>query len=106
MSSDLASKASRRRKVLGITLLALFGLYVSSYLILSRLWRSDLEASLGPNRIEGVTCYVPLQVLGTPKGYGLHCFLCGFYDPLWRLDRMMGGPTPISINQGIGEKKR
>jgi|SRR5579862_3262506 len=105
MSHEQAPRTSRNLHLLGVLLLAFIGLYVFSYLILSRWWRSDLEAALGPNHIDGVTCYVPVDVLFTPKGYGWHCALSGFYEPLWRSDRALGGPAPIAIFQGIGKTK-
>jgi hypothetical protein len=83
----------------------LLGLYVSSYLVVSRMWRSDLEAAMGPNHLDGITCYVPVPMLFTETGYRLHCALCDFYHPLSAIDRQMGGPSPISVFQGIGQKK-
>lgn len=105
MSEEKPPRTSRKlRWVVGI-LLSLAVLYISSYLVLSRMWRSDLEAALGPNRLSRVTCYVPVSVLFTEKGYGLHCMLCGFYDPISTVDRSFGGPVPIAITFGIGQKK-
>jgi hypothetical protein len=99
------TKAGRFWGTVGLLLILLLVSYVGSYGVVSRVWRSDLEAALGPNRLTGATSYVPIRFLFTEDGYRLHCALCGFYEPLWRLDQGLGGPSPISIFFGIGQKK-
>lgn len=88
-----------------LVLTVLFGLYVSSYIVLSRAWRSELQAAFGPNSIDPGTCYVPPSRLGTEEGYRLHLMLAAFYEPLWRLDRRLGGPSPLCITFCISSEK-
>ena len=94
-------------RVLGIALLLLLVAYVGSYIALSRAWQSELHEALGPWS-EGATSYVPVRYLATQEGAGYrwHCFLAWFFTPLRTLDALFGGPIPISINQGISDKKR
>ena len=93
-------------RAVGLVFGALVGFYMLSYLVVSRRWRSDLAFALGSGVSEGVTSYVPIRHLATDRGYRLHCLLSALYEPLWRLDRLFGGPSPINICQGIRAEKQ
>jgi hypothetical protein len=96
--------ARTQRKALRIALVIsgiLLGLYIGTYAVLSRYWRSDYDKAFAVD----VTGYVPLPLLLGPRGYNLHLRLTAFYEPLWRVDGRLGGPSPIIFCEGISKTR-